>query len=187
MTSLFLLDFRMSWEQTQFVSDPPEPGAPPEVPQLSRCSLHVHPDDMWSYGSFAQVEQKQQNRETNAPHVCGSTWRLTADKERWRHSWSALTCSHIRWEWNKIRAETFSNVSASVPTGSVDSWTRGAVSWAWWRIIRATLLFTEVKFVLMKNSKLKVLIKKSKNTKLKWDIRVWSKFLLHVSNNRHDQ
>lgn len=119
MTSLFLLDFRMSWEQTQFVSDPPEPGAPPEVPQPSRCSLHVHADDMWSCGSFAQVEQKQQNRETNAPHVCGSTWRLTADKERWRHSWSALTCSHIRWEWNRIRAETFSNVSASVPTGSV--------------------------------------------------------------------
>lgn len=119
MTSVFLLDFRMSWEQTQFVSDPPEPGAPPEVPQLSRCSLHVHADDMWSCGSFAQVEQKQQNRETNAPHVCGSTWRLTADKERWRHSWSALTCSHIRWEWNRIRAETFSNVSASVPTGSV--------------------------------------------------------------------
>lgn len=119
MTSVFLLDFRMSWEQTQFVSDPPEPGAPPEVPQLSRCSLHVHADDMWSCGSFAQVEQKQQNRETSAPHVCGSTWRLTADKERWRHSWSALTCSHIRWEWNRIRAETFSNVSASVPTGSV--------------------------------------------------------------------
>lgn len=119
MTSVFLLDFRMSWEQTQFVSDPPEPGAPPEVPQLSRCSLHVHPDDMWSCGSFAQVEQKQQNRETSAPHVCGSTWRLNADKERWRHSWSALTCSHIRWEWNRIRAETFSNVSASVPTGSV--------------------------------------------------------------------
>lgn len=119
MTSVFLLDFRMSWEQTQFVSDPPEPGAPPELPQLSRCSLHVHADDMWSCGSFAQVEQKQQNRETSAPHVCGSTWRLTADKERWRHSWSALTCSHIRWEWNRIRAETFSNVSASVPTGSV--------------------------------------------------------------------